>query len=55
MRKLILLALSGVLVLNANAARRLSVAQLEETLTAAVAEHRADVDIARQISGMELS
>ena len=55
MRKLILLAVASVLALNANAARRLTVAQLEEALTAAVAEHRADVDVARQISGMELS
>ncbi len=55
MRKLILLALTGFLVLNAHGARRLSVAQLEETLTVAVAEHRADADIVRQIAGIELS
>jgi VWFA-related protein len=55
MRKLILLALAGVLVLNAHAARRISVAQLEETLSASAAEHRSDAEIARQIGGMELS
>src|SRR6266567_2335626 len=55
MRKLILVALAGMFALNAHAARRISVAQLEEALSAAAAEHRADADIARQISGMELS
>jgi VWFA-related protein len=55
MRKLVLLALVGVLATTAEAARRTSVAQLEETLAAATAEHRPDADIARQISGMELS
>src|SRR5260370_39216445 len=55
MRRLILVALSGMLARNAHAPRRISVAQLEEALSAAAAEHRADADIARQISGMELS
>src|ERR1700676_390834 len=55
MRKLILLAVSGVLVLNAHAGRRVTVAQLKEALSAATAEHRADADIARQMGGLTLS
>ena len=55
MRKLVLLAVMGVWALTAQAARRATVAQLKETLSAALSEHRPDADIARQISGMDLS
>ncbi len=55
MRKLILLVLGGVLALTAQAARRATVAQLEEALSAGISEHRADADLARQIAGFDLS
>ena len=55
MRKLILLALVTVLALPAYAARRVTVEQLEQTLTAAIAAHTADADMVRQIGALELS
>lgn len=54
-RQLILLSLVAAMTLPAEAARRVNVAQLEGTLTAAIASHKPDEAIARQISGMELS
>jgi VWFA-related protein len=54
-RKLILLALVTVLALPAYAARRVTVEQLEQTLTAAIAAHTADADMVRQIGALELS
>ncbi|HET6207084.1 MAG TPA: VWA domain-containing protein [Terracidiphilus sp.] len=55
MRKAILLALAVLLVMPAGAARRVTVAQLSETLAAATAQHRADEEIARQVGTLELS
>jgi VWFA-related protein len=55
MRKAILLTLTAMMAIPAGAARRVTVAQLTETLTAAAAEHRSDVDIARQVASLELS
>ncbi|KAA6457953.1 VWA domain-containing protein [Acidobacteria bacterium AB60] len=55
MRKVVLLAFIAALALTARAARRTSVVQLEEFLSAATAEHRADADIAHQIGGWEMS
>ncbi|MGO9775978.1 MAG: VWA domain-containing protein [Terracidiphilus sp.] len=55
MRKLILLALVTVLALPAYAARRVTVEQLEQTLTVTIAEHMADADMVRQIGALELS
>jgi VWFA-related protein len=52
------LALAGLLVaasLPALCARRTTVAQLEEALAADVATHRADAEVARQVSEMELT
>ena len=43
------------MALPANAAKRVTVAQLEETLTRATAAHKKDEDIARQVASMELS
>ena len=55
MRKLILLGLMAVVVLPACAAKRITIAQLEQTLAAASAEHQADFDTARNVARMELS
>ena len=55
MRKLILLAVAGCLAAPAGAAHRLTVAQLAETLSTAIALHRSDEEIARQVGGLELS
>ncbi len=55
MRKPILLALAVLLVVPAGAARRVTVAQLAETLAAATAQHRSDEEIARQVGSVELS
>jgi VWFA-related protein len=55
MRKAILLTLTAMMAFPAGAARRVTVAQLAETLAAAAAEHRSDVDIARQVASLELS
>jgi VWFA-related protein len=54
-RRLILLALVAVLALPAYAVRRVTVEQLEQTLTAAIAAHIADADMVRQIGALELS
>jgi len=55
MRKLIVLAMAGCLAAQAGAARRLTVAQLAETLSTAIAQHRSDEEIARQVGGLELT
>ena len=55
MRRLILLLLAMAVVIPAGAARRVTVAQLEEALAAAILEHRPDADVARQVNAMELS
>jgi VWFA-related protein len=55
MRKLLVLAVAGLMVLPACAARRLTVAQLAETVSTAIAQHRSDDDLARQVGGLELS
>jgi type II secretory pathway pseudopilin PulG len=52
---LILLALVAVMALPAYAARRVTVEQLEQTLTAAFDAHTADAEMARQIGALELS
>jgi hypothetical protein len=53
MRRLILPALLLALALPAAAAKRVTVAQLEQSLSAAVAAHKPDAEIARQILSME--
>jgi VWFA-related protein len=55
MRKAILLTLTAIVALPVGAARRVTVAQLTETLAAAAAEHRSDLDIAHQVANLELS
>ena len=55
MRWLMLLAFLASLVPYAGAAKRVTVAQLEQALTAAQSAHKADAEIARQIGGFELS
>jgi VWFA-related protein len=55
MRRLIILGLAALTALPACAAHRITVAQLEQTLSAAAAKHRSDADIARQISELQLS
>jgi VWFA-related protein len=52
---MILLALLAVLAIPAGASVQVTVEQLEQALTAANAAHRADADIAQQLSGMELT
>ena len=51
----ILIGLMAVLVLPAIAAKRLTVAQLEESLSAENAVHHSDAELARQIGDFELS
>jgi cell division septation protein DedD len=55
MRRLILLVVLAVTVLPAGAAKPTTVEQLERTLAADTAAHRADADIALQIGTMKLS
>jgi hypothetical protein len=55
MRPLLVLALLAAIALPALAARRVTVSQLEEALTAAGAAHKAELDIVRLIGSMELS
>jgi VWFA-related protein len=54
-RPLILLVLLASLASVAGASKRVTVAQLEQALITAHAAHKPDADIARQISGLELS
>ena len=55
MRRLILLVLLASLAFAAGASKRVTVAKLEQALTAAHAAHKSDAEIAHQIAGMELS
>lgn len=50
-----MLALVAVLALPASAAKRVTVEQLEQTLSAAIAAHRTDAEMLRQISELELT
>jgi VWFA-related protein len=54
-RRLILLVLLASLTSIAGASKRVTVAQLEQAVTAAHTAHRPDAEIARQIGGLELS
>src|SRR5271155_243595 len=54
-RRLILLVLLASLASIAGASKRVTVAQLEQVLTAAHTAHKPDAEIARQIAGLELS
>jgi VWFA-related protein len=55
MRWWMLLVFFASFVPYAGAAKRVTVAQLEQALTAAQSAHKADAEIARQIGGFELS
>jgi hypothetical protein len=55
MRRWILLGLFAALALPAGAAKRVTVAQLEQALAAPTAAHKADAEMAHMIAGMELS
>ena len=55
LRRLILLGLLAALPLSAAAAKRVTVAQLEQSLTSGVAAHRADIEMARQLGELELT
>src|SRR5437879_248764 len=55
MRKLIVLAVAGCMAIPVFAARRLTVAQLAETLSASIAQHRSDEELARQLGQLELA
>ena len=55
MRRLILLGLMAAVVLPAVAAKRVTVAQLEQSLAADSGSHRADADVAHRLAGLELS
>jgi hypothetical protein len=53
--RLVLAALLPGFALPAGAAKRVTLAQLEQALSAAATAHKPDAEIARQLSGMELS
>jgi hypothetical protein len=55
MRRLMLLVFLASFVPYAGAAKRVTVAQLEQALTAAQTAHKPDVEIARQLANFELS
>ena len=55
MRRLVLLGLLAAIVMPACAARRITVAQLEETLASATAQNHPDFDVARLVGTLELS
>jgi hypothetical protein len=55
MRRSILLLLMTAVTLPCVAARRITIAELEKTLMAAITAHKPDPDLVRQIGGMELS
>jgi VWFA-related protein len=55
LRRLILLVVLAGLAYPAGAGMRVTVAQLDQALTAALAAHKPDAEIARQIATMELS
>src|SRR5580692_4763904 len=54
MRRLILAGLLVVMALPASAAKRVTVAQLETSLTADFSSHMADAEIARHVADLEL-
>src|SRR5579863_5059902 len=55
MRRLILLGMLAVMVLPAGATKRVTVAQLEQILTAASTAHRSDESIVRVFGDLELT
>jgi hypothetical protein len=55
LRRLILLVVLAAMANPAGAGTRGTVAQLEQALTAAIAAHKPDTEIARQIASLELS
>ena len=55
MRRLFIVGLVAGVALSAGAAKRVTIAQLEQSLTADIAAHKSQTDIARQIAGMELT
>ncbi len=55
MRRLILSALMALLALPAQAAKRVTVQQLEQALTEDSASHRADAEVAHRVAELELS
>ena len=55
MRRLIILGLAALTALPASAAHKITVAQLEQTLSADANKHRTDADIARQFAELQLS
>jgi VWFA-related protein len=55
MRKLIVLAVAGCIAAHAGGPRRVTVAQLGETLSTAIGQHHTDEDVARQVGGLEMS
>jgi VWFA-related protein len=55
LRRLILLVALAALAHPAGAGTRITVAQLDQALTAAIAAHKPDAEIARQIASLELS
>src|SRR5580704_15702795 len=55
MRRLILIGLMAAMVLPAVASKRVTVAQLEQSLATDTASHRADLDVAHRLGELELS
>ena len=55
LRRLILLVALAALAHPAGAGTRVTVAQLDQALTAAIAAHKPDAEIARQLASLELS
>jgi VWFA-related protein len=55
MRRLIILGLAALTALPAGAAHKITIAQLEQTLSADANKHRGDADIARQLAELQLS
>lgn len=55
MSRCVILGLVALLTLPSFAAKRMTVAQLEKTLTSAAAEHKTDIEIANLIGRIELS
>jgi VWFA-related protein len=55
MRKLILLAAIAASALPADASRRVTVSQVEQALTAEIAAHRTDAEVARQVGDLEMT
>ena len=55
MRRLILLVALAAWAHRAGAGTRITVAQLDQALTAAIAAHKPDAEIARQIASLEIS